>query len=402
MTVATQRQNAKMRQENSVCVFTGILGRKKRVIISLHKQRQTEQIRHRQAGRFREQERLLRAGASLWTPVVHGRRDVSGDRCLEKSEIDQSVSDALGAYDRYEEFVSKNFCKLSYRIDRNQNFAIKSTLHSLDGFMVGRFATTGGKGDLIRTRGDIAEDARGRFALYIPMRGDLELLQFSRTDYCKPGSMAVVSMEEPFTQRKMGDNDTIYFFMPHSFVDQRMIGSEDLCARAFSVDTGIRKLVHDSVVSLQAGAAGMSGEEFRGASRTLAELVLLALNSSADHMTDEPSVRTTTLARAKRVIRAHLGDAELTIAAVARQCGISLRYLHEVFRADGLTVSEYVKAQRLQKARRMLETASDTTTVTDVCFRCGFSNPSQFSTAFRQAFSVSPRDVLRNPHYWGA
>ena len=322
---------------------------------------------------------------------------MSGEFCLETAEIDQSVSDTLGAYDRYEEFVSRNFCKLSYRIDRNQNFAIRSTLHSLDGFMIGRFATTGGKGDLVRTRAGIAEDARGRFALYIPMRGDLELLQFDRTEYCRPGSMAVVSMEDPFTQRKLGDNDTIYFFMPQIFIDQRLIGSEDLCARAFSVDTGVRKLVHDSVVSLQAGAASMSDAEFRGASRTLAELVLLALNSSVDLMTDEPSVRTSTLARAKRVIRAHLGDAELTIAAVARQCGISLRYLHEIFRADGVTVSEYVKAQRLRKARRMLETAIDGTTVTDVCFRCGFSNPSQFSTAFRQAFSVSPRDVLRHP-----
>ena len=322
-----------------------------------------------------------------------------GYSCLKRSEINQSLSDTLNAYDRYEEFVSKNFCKLSYRIDRNQNFKICSTLHSLDGFMVGRFTTTGGKGDLIRTKAGIAQDARGRFALYIPMRGDLELVQFDHTEYCRPGSMAMVSMEEPFTQRKMGDNDTIYFFMPQSFVDQRFGGCEDLCARAFSIDTGIRKLVHDCVVSLQVGAVEMNDEEFRFASRTLGELVLLALNSSADHMTDEPSVRTCTLARAKRVIRAHLGDTELTIAAVAKQCGISLRYLHEIFRDSGSTVSEYMKMQRLQSARRMLETAAQGTTVTDVCFRCGFSNPSQFSTAFRQAFSVSPREVLRKPHY---
>jgi len=119
---------------------------------------------------------------------------VEDHHCLEKAEINQSLTDAPDAYDRYEEFVSKNFCKLSYRIDRNQNFKIHSTLHSLDGFMVGRFTTTGGKGDLVRTRAGIAEDARGRFALYIPMRGDLELMQFDRTEYCRPGSMAVLSI----------------------------------------------------------------------------------------------------------------------------------------------------------------------------------------------------------------
>lgn len=326
---------------------------------------------------------------------------MSATHCLEKSEFNYSVSDRLDAYDRYEDFVSSNFCKLSYRIERDRTFGVRSTLYSQDGFMVGRFATTCGKGDLIRTRAGIAEDARGRFAIYIPMQGDLELLQFSRTEYCRPGFMAMLSMEEPFTQRKLGDNDTIYFFMPQMFVDQRLSCSEDLCARAFSIDTGVRQLVRDSVISLQSSASGMSEMEFRSASHALGELVLLALNSSADLMADELSARSCTLARAKRVIRARLGDSELTIASVAKQCGISLRYLHQIFRADGVTVSEYVKAQRLQKARQLLQTASDNTTVTEVCFRCGFSNPSQFSTAFRQAFSASPRDVLRNPQYWG-
>ena len=73
-----------------------------------------------------------------------------------------------------------------------------------------------------------------------------------------------------------------------------------------------------------------------------------------------------------------------------------------MLRADGVTVSEYLKTQRLQRAKLMLESAGSDTTVTEVCFSCGFSNPSHFSTAFRQAFSISPRDILRQTEYWGA
>jgi AraC-like DNA-binding protein len=87
---------------------------------------------------------------------------------------------------------------------------------------------------------------------------------------------------------------------------------------------------------------------------------------------------------------------------VAKQCGISLRYLHEIFRTEGMTVSEYLKQQRLVRARRMLENAGFDTTVTEVCFSCGFSNTSQFSTAFRRAFLMSPREVLRRLRYWDA
>jgi AraC-like DNA-binding protein len=214
--------------------------------------------------------------------------------------------------------------------------------------------------------------------------------------------MALLCMEEPFVQRKCGDNDTVYFFMPHDFLDQRLVGIENLCARVFAVDTGVRRLVHDSVISLQQGAAGMSEMEFRGAARILGDLIVLALNASAGLETEHPSVRTSNLARAKRTIKARLNDSNLTIGDIAKQCGISVRYLHEIFRASGITVSEYLKQQRLLRARQMLESAGYDTTVTDVCFDCGFSNASQFSTAFRREFQLSPRDVLRRVKYWGA
>src|SRR5258707_9962294 len=128
---------------------------------------------------------------------------------LVTTQFRKSTRENVDAYDRYEDFVSSNFCKMSYRIQRDRQFGIDSTLNSLDGFMVGRFNTMGGKGDLIRTKSNISQDARGRVALYIPIKGDLELLQFSRTERCSPGSAALLSMEEPFTQRKLGDNDTI-------------------------------------------------------------------------------------------------------------------------------------------------------------------------------------------------
>jgi AraC-like DNA-binding protein len=309
-----------------------------------------------------------------------------------------SSTDRLDAYDRYEEFVSQNFCKLSHRLDRDRPFSIHSTSHALDGFMVARVTTTGGKSELIRTEAAIRDDMRGHFVLHIPLCGEIELHQFSRQERCAPGTMAMLSVDAPYVQRKLGDNDTVYFFLPNSFVDRRLACSKSACSRRFPTQSGMGRLVRDGVVSLQGAAAGMTEAQFRTSARMLGDMVLMAIGST-DAVSDEPPLRSGILARAERLIHAELGNADITIKDIARRCGISLRYLHEIFHTRGTTVSEYIKTQRLQKARRMLETATTGTTVTEICFQCGFSNASQFSTAFRQAFAISPRDVLCSGRY---
>lgn len=311
------------------------------------------------------------------------------------ARIDQSAQSDVGAYDQYEAFTSRNYCRLSYRIRRDSRFGIRSRVHSANDFSVGRFTTVGGAGDLIRDRAAISTDKRNPYVMYLPLKGGLELQQFSRTEKCSPGSIAMISTAEPFIQRKLGDNDTVYFFMPRDLVEQRLLRSESYCARPISAKSGIARLVFESIISFQRDASSMTDMEFCSTTRILGELALLAFGSSADLVTEFRSVRASNLARAKRIIQTRFADSEFKISDIASECGISLRYLHELFQADGITVSEYLKEQRLQRARQMLENANISTTVTDVCMSCGFSNMSQFSTAFRRAFSVSPRDVLR-------
>ena len=70
-------------------------------------------------------------------------------------------------------------------------------------------------------------------------------------------------------------------------------------------------------------------------------------------------------------------------------------FLHNLFRDDGRTVSQYLKVARLERARELLQRRhAPDVSVTDVALACGYSNMSQFSTAFRRAFGLTPRDVL--------
>jgi len=297
--------------------------------------------------------------------------------------------------DRWASFVAQTLCRFSIRTQREPNFNVDAQTRSDGGFVVARFNTIGGRAQLERTAAEIRGDGRDAYCLYVPLRGTHELNQCERSAICAPGTVTLISTGDPYLQTKLGDNDTLYLLMPRTFVDQRLIHGEDICARLVSAREGVARLATDTLAALHREAAKMSMEEFRVATHAAGELVLLAVSGAADLTSAARSIRASNLARAKRIIRARLADADLALSDIASECGLSLRYLHDLFRDDGRTVREYLQGQRLLSARRMLERSPGAVTVTDVCLASGFSNPSQFSTAFKRAFGLSPRDVLR-------
>jgi AraC-like DNA-binding protein len=244
---------------------------------------------------------------------------------------------------------------------------------------------------------EIALDRPRRYALYLPVAGSMNINHFGREQQSGPGSMVLMSGVEPLDVVVQGDSDMLAIFMPQHFVEDRLIKAEELCCRKPSGSSGVQRLVFSAIAALQEGAADMSAHDLGKAIGTVSELAVLALGNLADVNSSTSPVRAANLLRAKRIIRARCKDPELTLADVAKECGLSLRYLHDLFRDDGRTLRENIIYERLQRARRMLEAGSPRTLkVTDVCFASGFSSLSFFSTAFRRTFSVSPVDVLRH------
>lgn len=85
-------------------------------------------------------------------------------------------------------------------------------------------------------------------------------------------------------------------------------------------------------------------------------------------------------------------DRPLTLDGVARHAGMSVSALQRLFRSEhGHTVFDYVRRRRLQRARDALERQG--ATVAQAAFMAGYSNTSNFSTAFRRAFGTTPGAV---------
>ncbi len=87
-------------------------------------------------------------------------------------------------------------------------------------------------------------------------------------------------------------------------------------------------------------------------------------------------------------------DQPLPPAALARQCGISVRRLERIMRRKlGRSPMQYYLTVRLQAARNLLFYGDQS--MKQIASICGFSSPPVFSRAFRRQFGSSPGEYRR-------
>ncbi|MBQ0956594.1 helix-turn-helix transcriptional regulator [Serratia symbiotica] len=86
-------------------------------------------------------------------------------------------------------------------------------------------------------------------------------------------------------------------------------------------------------------------------------------------------------------------DSNHCLGDLARDVGISVSALKSKFQAVmGQSVFAFLRDQRLTRARQGLE--SEGWTVKQAAYYVGYQHPSNFSTAYRRKFGMSPRDSL--------
>ncbi len=125
----------------------------------------------------------------------------------------------------------------------------------------------------------------------------------------------------------------------------------------------------------------------------LVDLLVLALKSDERALFSNASaVREAHLSRIEQFVRANLTDQDLGPERVAGACGISIRYLHELFRDTNQTLGQWVREQRLAAARRAIEDRHNNQTIAEIAYRWGFTDQAQFSRLFRAAFGATPSE----------
>lgn len=105
------------------------------------------------------------------------------------------------------------------------------------------------------------------------------------------------------------------------------------------------------------------------------------------------SVEAAVFRAAQRRLLSNLVDVP-DLEGLARAVGTNTKRLNDAFRKyAGTTVFDYLRELRMREARRLL--AETQLEIQTIASDLGYKNPANFSTAFRERFSVSPRQFRK-------
>jgi AraC-like DNA-binding protein len=164
-------------------------------------------------------------------------------------------------------------------------------------------------------------------------------------------------------------------------------------AVAMPAGPGIGTLASRLLVQLAAGMDHYTpAEASRLATAALEVLaVRLAYALDSDRMVPPETRHGALLTSIHDFIQRHLGDPELSPAAIAAAHHISLRLLHKLFSEQGETVAGWIRARRLEATRRDLaDPAQAARPVAEMAARRGFRSAASFNRTFRDAYGLSP------------
>jgi AraC-like DNA-binding protein len=245
-----------------------------------------------------------------------------------------------------------------------------------------------------RRERDLVQEREESYLITVPELSDIRFVQDGRDVSCKPGAFLVERSHLPYEFSYAETNALWVLKVPSAVLRARVGEPERLATLRFDSSRGIGALFVD-MIRLSAGRLDEldnAGRELVG--RQLVDLLALAIEADDRILAGSASsVRDAHLRRVEQFIRAHLADLHLAPQVIAEGCGVSVRYLHQLFESQERTVCGWIRHQRLLMCDEALRNVADRRSITEIAYQWGFGDQAQFSRAYRAHFGRTPSDT---------
>lgn len=250
-------------------------------------------------------------------------------------------------------------------------------------------------GNLVVARTDslIAESEFNSFFICCVLEGYAELEQGERIGL-QQGDIAVLDSSMAYQVVVPGFLDAVWIRVPRYRLDGRMHAKAGAEIRRVKGNSGLGLIASRFIRSVLEQAEQIDhGAEFR-LNNSLLDILALALT----HLPGDwhGSRSTGLLQQIQTTIEQNLGNPDLSLDALARRHGITVRYLNKLFAREGISTAKWVRIRRLERCREQIEsTEYSHLGISQIAFANGFNDISNFNRAFKAYFGSTPSSLRR-------
>ncbi len=323
-------------------------------------------------------------------------REAGGNRMgMRAMRLTYSTDQASGGQRKqfWQDAVSRTYFPLDIQFRNAQEFSGDLDFWSLGQVSISRNHCDG----LLYRRQErhLVSEREESYLITVPDIAEIRFSQDNQDVTCKPGQFLIERSHLPYEFSHRERAALWVMKVPSALLRSRIPRPERLATLQFDASRSVGALFVDM---LRMTAPRL--DEMDEAARSLmgAHLVdLLAMAVEADQRVlsgSASSVRNAHLHRAEHFIRSHLRETDLSPQRIADGCGISLRYLHQLFEAEGTTVCAHIRTQRLLMCDALLKDPQNgRRAISEIAYEWGFGDQAQFSRNYRAEFGRTPSET---------
>ena len=239
------------------------------------------------------------------------------------------------------------------------------------------------------------EDVAPVYCLTFPRAGASRLVSGPHPLVLRPGDFYLGNNWQRGSMTVDAGFETFHVLVPRPLIDDRVRGGSP------PVHVPLQDSVRADMLACYLSAlherlGSIADEDAGFYVRQVADLVAFVLFERGALTCGDTAVVAAHKQRVLACIERHCLDDQLDAARIAAACGLSVRYLHQVFAGSEQSVMERVWCARLDHARRMLtDPLPQRRSISEIAYRSGFGSPAGFSRAFKRQFGESPRAARR-------
>lgn len=269
---------------------------------------------------------------------------------------------------------------------------IDLTLRGLPGLLVLSGRMQGACYRRTRQNGDPTEDV----GLLLNARGAHRVGQIGRELVLGDGDATLISLTEPLETTHRPPGELVVLRVPRPLLAPRLAPGQDGFLRLIPQGTPILGLLAKYLEVAWQERTVASPALHGPVVSHLHDLMALAIGATpeAEYIAQDGGLRAARLHAIKQDIARHLDQRDLSVSTLAARHGCTPRLVQRLFKTEGTSFTDYVLAQRLARARRMLvDPDHGGVKISAIAYDCGFGDISYFNRVFRRQYGAAPSDV---------